>query len=105
MLKLFDTYAIGQYFDGVKHADNAPYKPSPQSLYDLMSELGIDCADNIVMIGDTVTDMQYARAGGASSIAVGWGYERIENLQNYAIQTAHQPSDLLACIEKCIGHP
>ena len=107
VLNLLNTYPIGQYFDAIKHADNAPSKPSPQSLYDIMSELGIDCADNIVMIGDTVTDMQYARAGGASSIAVGWGYENLETLhqQGGATQNAHQVTDLLGCIENCIGKP
>ena len=102
---LLDTYPIGQYFDVIKHADNAPSKPSPQSMYDIMAQLGIDCADNIVMIGDTLTDMDYARAGGASSIAVAWGYENIDILQNRggATCTAQQVSDLLPCIETCIG--
>ena len=104
---LLDTHAIGQYFDAVKHADNAPSKPSPQSLYDMMYQLGIDCADNIVMIGDTITDMQYARAGGASSIGVGWGYDSTTNLSTHggASQIAHGVDDLLDCIERCIGKP
>ena len=105
VVNLLDTYPIKQYFDAVKHADNAPSKPSPQSLYDIMSELGIDCADNIVMIGDTVTDMDYARAGGVASIGVAWGYETIDTLKSRggATHIAHQVHDVLDIIETCIG--
>ncbi|HKI87261.1 MAG TPA: HAD-IA family hydrolase [Thermoanaerobaculia bacterium] len=60
---------IGDYFDGTRTVDEAPSKPSPQMLLDLMDELGARGSETL-MIGDTSYDLLMAKHAGCASVGV-----------------------------------
>lgn len=67
-----------------------PRKPDPTGLRWMMAALGVSPA-RTAYVGDSVTDMEVARAAGATPIAVTWGYQRPT-----APLVITTPSDLLA---------
>ena len=59
-----------------------------------MSELNVD-AEKTVMVGDTSFDMMMARAAGAYTIGVAWGYQTVEELEESGAQEiVHTPEEL-----------
>jgi phosphoglycolate phosphatase len=60
------AYVIGQ-------RAGIPHKPDPAGLHLLLSEAGWG-AGEVRMIGDSVMDIQTARAAGVGDVAVTWGY-------------------------------
>lgn len=52
-----------------------PSKPSPIPLFDTLEYLGVAAADSI-MVGDSVVDVQCARAAGVAVIGVSFGYSQ-----------------------------
>jgi phosphoglycolate phosphatase len=77
-------------FDAVRHASNSNSKPNPQMLLEILDELVIEpqCA---LMIGDTVTDMEFAKNAGVKALGVSYSGCPKELL------LAYQP---VACLEK-----
>lgn len=71
-----DLYAR---FAVIKTADDAPSKPHPAMALDAMREIGVASADTVV-IGDTVFDMEMARAARIAAIGVAWGYHPPQSL-------------------------
>jgi phosphoglycolate phosphatase len=69
------------FFASLQTADRHPSKPHPAMLLAAMAETGADPTQT-VMVGDTVYDMEAARAAGVRAIGVAWGY--------------HEPHELLA---------
>ena len=67
------------YFCNVQSADRAPSKPHPGMLLQALSETGAR-ADEAVMIGDTVFDMEMACAAGIEAVGVAWGYHGRDRL-------------------------
>lgn len=64
-------------------ADSLPEKkPSPLPLKTVMAELGIS-AKNTWMIGDGTPDMISAQKASVKSIAIGFGYTKVEILQQH----------------------
>jgi phosphoglycolate phosphatase len=59
-------------FDATRCADEAPGKPAPDMLEQLMLELDL-APDELVMVGDTAHDVQMAQAARVDSLAVGYG--------------------------------
>jgi len=66
-------------FSTLQTADSGPGKPNPAMAYRALSETGVEPTD-CVMIGDTVFDIQMAKAAGIGSIGVSWGYHPSEDL-------------------------
>jgi len=64
-LDMFDTVIT---FDDVEKR-----KPEPDSFLKLLDKYGVG-ASNALMIGDTVTDMRYAKAAGVDVCAMTYGY-------------------------------
>ena len=60
-------------FSTIHTADDAPSKPSPEMIYQALRQTAI-AAKDCVMIGDTVFDMEMARAAGARALGVSWGH-------------------------------
>ena len=60
-------------FHTIKTADDAPSKPHPGMVIDAMREAGTDARDTVV-VGDSIYDMEMARAAGAKAVGVSWGY-------------------------------
>lgn len=76
-----DRHGMRDYFVTLQTADDGPGKPHPHLLERAMLETGAR-ADETAMIGDTVFDVEMARAAGAQAIGVAWGY--------------HEPGELAA---------
>lgn len=70
---LIERCGWDNFFATIQTADDAPSKPSPAMLLQACAETGVAPRD-CVMIGDTVFDMEMARAAGAQKIGVAWGY-------------------------------
>ena len=66
-------------FATLQTADRHPSKPHPAMLEAALFEAGASAAD-AVMIGDTVYDIDMARAAGVRAIGVDWGYHTPEEL-------------------------
>lgn len=66
-------------FATLQTADRHPSKPHPAMLEAALFEAGASAAD-AVMIGDTVFDIDMARAAGVRAIGVDWGYHAAEEL-------------------------
>ena len=72
------------YFDGLLDAavggsDARPLKPAPDSLVYVMEQLGVT-ADEVWYVGDSVQDIETARAAGVRCVAVTWGYQDADRL-------------------------
>ena len=69
---LLERLALQDYFTAVYGAGRKAYsKPDPRIFRDVLEELG---GGRAVMIGDSVTDLQTARAAGAPCILLSYGY-------------------------------
>jgi len=74
---------LASCFHATRCADEAPSKPHPQMLLDLMDQLGVMPAQTI-MVGDTEYDMEMATHAGAAKIAVTTGVHSAERLSRHA---------------------
>jgi phosphoglycolate phosphatase len=74
-------YKLLSHFTAIQCADTAPSKPDPGMVLNALRDTGV-AADDAVLIGDSIYDMQMAKAAGARAIGVAWGY--------------HPPADLIA---------
>lgn len=72
-------HGLYEHFGVVKTADDAPSKPHPAMALDAMREIGVAPADTVV-IGDTVFDIEMARAARIAAIGVAWGYHTPQSL-------------------------
>ncbi len=71
-------HGLTERFEVVLGGDAVPRpKPHPDLLEAIRERTG---CDDLLMIGDTVFDLQMARAAGVPSIGVGWGHHRSERL-------------------------
>ena len=74
---------LASCFHATRCADEAPSKPHPQMLLDLMDQLGVTPAQT-VMVGDTEYDMEMALNAGAAKIAVTTGVHSEQRLRRHA---------------------
>ena len=74
------SHAISESFASLQAADGHPSKPDPAMLQTAMAETLAHAADT-VMIGDTLYDMEMARAAGVRAIGVSWGYHDVDTLR------------------------
>ncbi len=64
-----ETNALGEYFLATRTPQEAPSKPHPQMLLDIMDELGVG-REETLMIGDTTFDLEMARHAGTAAVGV-----------------------------------
>ena len=74
------AHGLTGLFASLQAADGHPSKPDPAMLEAAMAEALAEPA-NTVMIGDTLYDMEMARAAGVRGIGVGWGYHDTDTLR------------------------
>lgn len=86
---------LASCFHATRCADEAPSKPHPQMLLDIMAKLNVLPAETL-MVGDTEYDMEMATNAGAAKIAVRTGVHSEERLNR------HAP---LVCLERIIDMP
>jgi phosphoglycolate phosphatase len=66
-------HGLAERFATIQTSDDAPSKPHPGMVLAAMRETGV-APDDTVVVGDTVFDLEMARAAGARAIGVAWGY-------------------------------
>jgi phosphoglycolate phosphatase len=81
-------HGVIDLFVTLQTADRHPSKPDPAMVEAAMAEAGAGPADTVV-IGDTVYDIEMARAAGCRAIGVAWGY--------------HDPAEMLAAGAEAIA--
>jgi phosphoglycolate phosphatase len=81
--KVLGETGLSNYFDATRCADEAPSKPHPQMLLELMETLDVTPGQT-VMVGDTEYDMEMATNAGAGKIAVSTGVHSEKRLQQHA---------------------
>jgi phosphoglycolate phosphatase len=79
VLGCFANHGIVDLFCTVQTADRHPSKPHPAMLEEAIANALAE-AQTTVMIGDTVYDIEMARAAGVRPIGVAWGYHAAEEL-------------------------
>lgn len=77
--RILGLHGLDRHFVTLQTPDHNPSKPHPGMLLRAMGETG-KAPDETVMIGDTVFDMDLAKAAGARAIGVTWGYHQRELL-------------------------
>jgi len=83
--RALDACGLGELFVSTRCADESSPKPHPAMLRELMSELGYE-AEQLLMIGDTSHDLEMAGSAGVDAVAVTYG--------------AH-PADALRAMKPC----
>ena len=63
---------IEDFFTATRCADEAPSKPHPQMVFDILQQTGMQ-AEATLLVGDTVFDLEMARSAGVASLAVSYG--------------------------------
>lgn len=67
-------------FEATVTADEAPSKPNPQMLLDLLAQLGVEPSD-AVMVGDSVYDLEMAQEAKVDAVGVTYGCQSRERLE------------------------
>ncbi|MDD2868092.1 HAD-IA family hydrolase [Neomegalonema sp.] len=71
---VLDVHGLRPLFSASQTADDAPSKPDPGMILNLLAETGF-AAEEAVMIGDTVFDIAMAKAvAGCKAVGVAWGH-------------------------------
>ena len=81
-------------FAVVRTADDGPSKPHPAMILSACAETGI-APERTVMVGDSVFDMQMARAAGARALAVSYGFQPVTALRAAGAQAVLERFDRL----------
>ncbi len=76
----FDKHGFRDAFKVIRTADDCPSKPHPAMVLECCAEMDIAHSDTVV-IGDSVFDMEMAKAAGAQAIGVAWGYNEVALLR------------------------
>lgn len=77
-----DIREMAGFFMATRCADETRSKPDPMMLHQLMGEVGCDAAD-VLMIGDSVYDMEMAANAGVDRLAVTWGVHGRDRLVTF----------------------
>lgn len=73
LMAVLEAHGLAGRFITRQTADGHPSKPHPAMLESALSETGLG-PDRAVMVGDTVFDIDMARAAGVTGFGVDWGY-------------------------------
>lgn len=82
LIRVFERTGLARYFEATVTADESFPKPNPAMLELLSDETGVDVHD-MVMVGDSVHDLQLAQNARCDAVAVTWGAARREELEAY----------------------
>jgi phosphoglycolate phosphatase len=89
-----------EYFDITRAADETASKPHPLMLEQILAHCGVR-AEQALMVGDSSFDLLMARNAGMDSVAVSYGAQSIESLQQFEPRLSiDRFSELHAWLEK-----
>ncbi|MBX2856466.1 MAG: HAD-IA family hydrolase [Rhodobacteraceae bacterium] len=74
-----EAHDLGRFFVTTQTCTENPGKPHPGMIESACRETGVEARD-VVMVGDTVFDIEMAMNAGAQAIGVNWGYHETEEL-------------------------
>lgn len=78
--RVLARHGLSEYFTTLQVADHHPSKPHPSMVFQAMAETGAETGGTVV-IGDTMFDMEMAKAAGVPAIGVDWGYHEPDELR------------------------
>lgn len=97
--KCLKELGIEDLFDRIYTDDGTnPVKPNPGCALEFLREFNIP-AENALMVGDTMTDMRFAKNAGISAMGVGGTEDSRERLKPYAVAVIPDISHLIDIIE------
>ena len=82
---------VGEFFPGIPfvailgNREGYPLKPDPEIVEDVLRASGGVSRRDVVMVGDSRTDMLTAANGGIGAVAVGWGYRTLDASEDYRL--------------------
>ncbi|MEM8624838.1 MAG: HAD-IA family hydrolase [Pseudomonadota bacterium] len=77
---MLETQGMETLFVATQTADDAPSKPHPGMVENILRSTGVDPAAAVI-VGDTSFDIEMGRNAGIEAIGVSWGYHRVRALQ------------------------
>ena len=99
---LLNAHDLTSHFHTIQVSDHHPSKPHPSMLHSALSETGVDAQD-AVMVGDTVFDMQMAINAGIKGLGVTWGYHTQSDLKGVAAKMISDFHALDAALSELLG--
>ena len=95
-----DQQNLRRFFVATRCADEGFPKPHPGMLLELMSLVGADPAETL-MIGDTTHDLELARNAGVAALAVAYGAHDLDGLaRERPLATLHSIAELRAWLRQ-----
>lgn len=82
LVRVFERTGLEKYFEATVTADESFPKPNPAMLEMLADATGVETS-NMVMIGDSIHDLQLAHNARCDAVAVTWGAARPGELESY----------------------
>lgn len=79
---VLELFGLLPYFHHVQGTDGFPAKPAPDVILRSVEVFGVDL-DDVLMVGDSATDMAAGRAAGVRICAVRYGYGNHEEMARY----------------------
>lgn len=80
--KALEGTGLGQYFTLTRCASETRSKPHPQMLHEIVSEMQ-SSPEQVLMVGDSVFDMEMARNAGVARVGVSYGVADESELYAY----------------------
>jgi len=75
---LLEKLGLGDYFTAIYGAGRRDYtKPDPRIFHEVAGDLLAGAAGRAIMIGDSLTDLQTARAAGVPCVLLSYGYSPV----------------------------
>ena len=91
----YDQHGLQRHFTTSWCADDGPGKPHPFMVEEAMKAVGAD-AEQSLIIGDAVFDIQMGRAAGIRTLGVSWGFGRADELEAVGADEIHHAFDSLS---------
>ena len=80
--RALESSGLARYFPLTRCANETASKPDPLMLQQIVAETGVP-VERMVMVGDTIYDMEMARRIGMPAIGVTWGVHSAEQLSEH----------------------
>lgn len=101
--EILESQGLTGRFMALKTTDHGAGKPAPDLMLQTLAEIGVDKED-AVMIGDTIFDIQMARAAGTAAVGVSWGVHDAHELHGAGAGHVIDGFDELApVVQRLIG--
>lgn len=78
--RVLEGHGLSEFFDITRCADETASKPEPLMLEQILQHCAVS-AEQALMVGDSVFDLQMARNAKVDAVAVGYGAQSLEQLQ------------------------